>query len=396
MPSPNGRTPHTRYKLLVAVTDSQSLLLLRGQLSAARRAGFDVSVMSAPGEIATRIAKAEGVTHIPVPMQRGMAPGEDLASLVRIVGVLRDLRPDVVNASTPKAGLLVTIAARLTGVPVRVHTLRGLRFETMTGGSRALLAWLTRLTCQLSHSVICISPSLRERAIELGVVDRARSTVLGAGSSNGLDEQRFTPSDSTRAAGRALRRDLGIASSSCVIGFVGRIAVDKGMCDLAEAWRVVRGTHDDIDLLVVGESDPTDAIPAGLEEALRADPRCHFTGMIDDVTTAYAAMDLVVLPTYREGFGNVLIEGAAMGLPTVATAVTGCMDAVADGVTGTLVPPRDSAALAGAIDAYIRDPELRRAHGRAGGERVRRLFDQQELWDRLHAEYLRLLMGARH
>jgi len=389
-PRPPGSPP----RLLVAVTDSQSFLLLRGQLAAARRAGFDVVALSAPGEIAARVSAEEGVEHVPVPMDRGFAVVGDLVALWHITAALRRHRPDVVDASTPKAGLLVALAGWATRVPARVHTLRGLRFETMDGASRRLLSFLTWVTCRLAHRVICISESLRSRAIECGVVDREHAVVLGAGSSNGLDEKSYALTAERAGAGSALRQRLGIPPSSCVIGFVGRIALDKGVGDLAAAWRVLREARPDVHWIVVGREDDTDPVPRDVLADMAADPRCHLVGQLDEVATAYAAIDLLVLPTYREGFGNVLIEAAAMERPTVATEVTGCVDAVEDGVTGTLVPPRDPTALTAAIDRYVADPDLRRRHGIAGAARARRLFGQQVLWNRMHDEYRRLLNGT--
>jgi glycosyltransferase involved in cell wall biosynthesis len=264
----------------------------------------------------------------------------------------------------------------------------------MDGAGRRVLTFLTWVTCRLAHRVICVSESLRLRAIECGVVDQERAVVLGAGSCNGLDERSFAPTAERTAAGSALRERLGIPPSSCVIGFVGRIALDKGVGELAAAWRVLRQSWPELHWIVVGREDDTDPVPAGVLAEMAADPRCHLVGHLDDVAIAYAAMDLLVLPTYREGFGNVLIEAAAMERPTVATEVTGCVDAVEDGVTGTLVPPRDPAALAAAIDRYVADPDLRHRHGSAGAARARLLFGQQVLWDRKHGEYRRLLNGT--
>jgi glycosyltransferase involved in cell wall biosynthesis len=379
---------------MIAVTDSMALLLLRGQLRAAREFGFDVVVVSSPGETAARIAGAEGVRHIAVPMNRAIAPIEDLRSLGRLVAEMRAYGPHIVNASTPKAGLLATVAGWLTGVPCRVHTLRGLRLDTTRGVQRGVLAAMTWLTCALAHRVICISPSLRRRAEDLGLVAAGKAVVLGAGSSNGIDLGPFTATDRDRAAAAALRRRLGIDGGVPVMGFVGRIARDKGMVELAEAWRVLRRAHPDLHWLIVGPPDATDAIPGAILAGLERDERVHLLGRTDDVVPAYLAMDVLVLPTHREGFGNVLVEAAALEIPTVASAVTGCVDAVVDGVTGTLIRPGDPEELARAVDAYLRDPALRQAHGRAGRVRAEELFDQERLWARMHREYLELARAA--
>jgi glycosyltransferase involved in cell wall biosynthesis len=251
---------------------------------------------------------------------------------------------------------------------------------------------MTWLTSALSHRVICISPSLRLRALELGLVAADKAVVLGAGSSNGIDLGRFTATDRDRAGAAALRRRLGIAGP--VMGFVGRIARDKGMVELSRAWQILRRAHPDLHWLIVGPPDASDPVPGALMAELEGDERVHLLGPTDDVIPAYLAMDVLVLPTHREGFGNVLVEAGALELPVVATAVTGCVDAVADGVTGTLVRPGDVEELAAAVDAYLCDPALRQAHGRAGRVRAEELFDQQRLWARMHREYLDLARAA--
>jgi glycosyltransferase involved in cell wall biosynthesis len=180
-----------------------------------------------------------------------------------------------------------------------------------------------------------------------------------------------------------------------VVGFVGRIVRDKGIVELYQAWKILRARDLNLHLLLVGPFDPQDPVPPGIESRLRKDPRAHLTGMDWDTPRLYAAMDVVSLPTYREGFPNVPIEAAAMGLPVVATRIPGCVDAVQDGVTGTLVPPADAHALARAIEAYVTDPVLRRRHGVAGRERVLREFRQEVIWEALYREYLRLLRERR-
>ena len=172
---------------------------------------------------------------------------------------------------------------------------------------------------------------------------------------------------------------------------MGRVVRDKGLVELVEAWQTLRAERPELRLLVAGDFEPQDPLPPEVEKLLRTDPRVHLTGFVWDMPPLYTAMDVVVLPTYREGFGTVAIEAAAMELPMIATEVPGCVDAVQDGVTGTLVPPRDAATLTEAIRRYLLDPELRRRHGRAGREWVLREFRPEDVWEAQYAEYTRLL-----
>jgi glycosyltransferase involved in cell wall biosynthesis len=181
-----------------------------------------------------------------------------------------------------------------------------------------------------------------------------------------------------------------------VLGFAGRIVRDKGLIELDAAWRMLREEFPDLQLLLAGEFEPQDPIPADVEARLRGDPRIHLAGLVPDMPRFYKAIDVLALPTYREGFGTVLLEAAAMALPVVATRIPGCVDAVRDGETGTLVPSHDAAALADAVRAYLRDPELRRRHGDAGRRRALRDFRPEAMWEALYQEYVRLLEGGRH
>jgi glycosyltransferase involved in cell wall biosynthesis len=284
------------------------------------------------------------------------------------------------------------IAATLAGVPVRIYHMRGLPLMTASGLRRRLL-WATEaVSCRLAHQVFCVSHSVRQVAVEEGVCLPGKIRVLLGGSGNGVDASgRFNPSRVGPLARAETRTRLGIPADATVIGFVGRLVRDKGIVELAEAWQDVRGGYPDAHLLLVGPWEPQDPVPPDIRARLESDPRVHFAGEDWNTPSLYAAMDLAVLPTYREGFPNVPLEAAAMELPVVATRIPGCVDAVQDGVTGTLVPPRDAATLAAVIRAYVADPFLRRQHGDAARERVQREFRQEALWEAIYGEYVRLL-----
>jgi glycosyltransferase involved in cell wall biosynthesis len=281
------------------------------------------------------------------------------------------------------------VAAWLARVPVRIYHVHGLPFLTRTGFLHWLLRFTERITCALADRVLCVSRSNREVAIADRICARQKIRVLLDGSINGVDTDRFFPADA--ASKHAARAALGLSDQAFVVGFVGRVVREKGIVELADAWRVLRESFLDLHLLLVGWLEAGDPVPQEVLERLKADPRAIMRGRDWETPPLYAAMDTLVLPTYREGFGLAALEAAAMGLPVVATRIPGCVDAVLDGLTGTLVPPRDAASLAAAIRRYREDAELRRLHGCAGRVRILERFRREALWAATAGEYRALL-----
>jgi glycosyltransferase involved in cell wall biosynthesis len=379
-------------RLLHITTVSMSLTFLRGQIGFMRRRGLDVSVISSPGAELAEIAQAEGAGTVAVPMRRQITPLQDVAAMVALVAAIRRLRPTIVHAHTPKGGLLGMIAAALCRVPVRIYHMRGLPLMGARGWKRQLLRVTERVACGLAHEVICVSHSVRTEAVDAGLCPPGRIRVLLGGSGNGVDARgRFDPARQGDVVRRRVRTGLGVSDGDVVLGFVGRIVRDKGVVELVAAWQELRREHPEAHLLLVGPFEPQDPLLPEVEAVLHADERVHLAGMTWDTPPLYAAMDLVVLPTYREGFPNVPLEAAAMELPVVATRIPGCVDAVVEGETGLLVEPRDAADLAAAIRRYLADPALRREHGRAGRRRVLRDFRPAGIWEAIFDEYVRLL-----
>jgi glycosyltransferase involved in cell wall biosynthesis len=358
-----------------------------------RERGFEVFAISSPGpELATMAV--EGVHCVAIPMARRITPARDALALFRIWRALRRLRPDIVDAHTPKAGLLGILGGLLADVPVRIYHLHGLRYVTAVGIRRRLLQLTERIAAAFATRVLSVSHSNANLAVEEGLVPQRKITVLLGGSINGVDAERFRP-PSTQEERGASRAAVRIPRDARVIGFVGRLAREKGVAELAAAWRVLREEMPDLHLLLVGPDEPHDPLPPRVDAQLRADPRVLLAGLDYDPPRFYRAMDVLALPTYREGFPVVPLEAAASALPVVATSVPGCTDAVVDGVTGTLVPPRDERSLTDALRSYLQDPALRQRHGAAARDRVLREFEQRRLWEAIHDEYLSLWAGAR-
>lgn len=363
---------------------------MEGQLADLKRRGFEVTVITAPGPLLDAVREREGVRALGVPMRRDPALLADAASLLRLALTLRRLKPDVVIAGTPKGGLLGVIAARVVGVPVVIYLLRGLRFEGARGVKRLVLAATEHVAGGLAHRVFANGQSLRQRFIALGCAAASKIWVPGAGTSNGVDVARFLPSEASREWARAERDRLGIPAGAIVVGFVGRFVRDKGLIELLEAFRLASARVPDLWLLLVGDFDATDPVPQATRTELERHPRVRQTGFVKEPAPYYGLMDIFALPSFREGFPNAPLEAAAAGLPTVAFAATGTVDAVVHGETGQLAPLGDAKAFAEYLVTYAKDAELRHRVGDTAQSRVLRLFRREEVWQNLAEEYERL------
>lgn len=371
-------------RVVYGMTIAQSAAtLLRGQLGWFREQGWDVHLVTSPGGLLDVVEQRERVTVHPLPMDREIHLRGDLVALVRWVRLLRRLRPDVLNVGTPKAGLLGAIAGWLTRVPVRVYVLRGLRVEGARSRRQAAVLWLAeRLTILLATEVVCVGPSLRDEAAARHLFGRREPVVIGAGSSNGVNPDRWNPE--LAAVDRdAVRAGWGVGPDVLVVGFVGRINVAKGVDDLLQAF--LTAPELPAVLLLAGPLE---------EEALRpaiaalGERVIHVDGFVGAPGSLYAGMDVFCLPSRREGFPNVVLEAAMAGVPTITTTATGARDAVVPGVTGWLVETGDVAALAHAIRRCVGQPQMLRRAGQAARERALRDFRPQDIWSGLQSVYL--------
>lgn len=364
---------------------------LEGQIRLMASEGFDIHTICSPGPQLEECRRNLGVPMHETAMMRRISPLADAVALLRLALNLRRLRPAIVHTHTPKAGLLGMGAARLAGVPVRIYTINGLRFATCAGLRRALLKTADKLGCWLATDILCVSNTLREEAIALGLCPPHKVKTLGDGGSHGVDTSRFDPDRRNSADRQSIRLRYGLPSDALVIGYIGRIVRDKGIAELFSAWRVLRDEFPNLRLFLCGAPEEEDPLPRGLIQALRDDPRVRLAGeMLHDMPAFYAAIDISVLPSHREGLPNAALESQAMRVPLVATRIVGTTDAVRDGTTGFLVEPRNSAALAQALRPLILDGELRARIGAAGRVFVSRHFQEERISALLAAEYRRL------
>ena len=330
-------------------------------------AGWDVHLVTSPVDGFEGLLTIPGITVHALPMKRPPAPLLDLQSLGKWMRLLRRIEPDVLVASTPKAGLLGMLAAWVTRVPARIYHIRGLRAEGLHGLTKRLSLVSETIAIRCSTSVLCDSDSLMSRLLEVGALKRHRGTVLGGGSCCGVDTGHFRPP--SRVERDAARAALRLPGHAVVIGFVGRIVSDKGITELLAATTALRSANPSVTLVLVGPHEEPDLQLPPPSDGIIA------VGTAHDVRGYYWAFDIFCLPSHREGFPISLLEAQACGLPVVTTAATGCVDAIVDNKTGVICPVGDKQALSSALDSFIKDASKRLIFGRAAQSWVAENFD---------------------
>lgn len=371
----------------IAASDASLQYLLLNQLEHFHKAGYDVVGISGRGPHADTL-HAAGVKFIEIPLGRTFGPLGDLKALLALYRVLRREHFDIIHTHTPKGGLLGQYAALLARVPLRVHTIHGLYFPGfMKPEQRKLYVWLERITLAFSHFNFSQNPEDIPVAIAEKISRPERLLQIG----NGISLIRFDPNRVGARVRRDVRAELGFKDDDLVIGMIGRLVAEKGYLDAFAAAKLVAAREPRARFIFIGgfENKP-DAIR---EDELERQDVAHvarFLGHRDDVEQLYAAMDLFMLPSHREGMPRALMEAAAMGKACVATDVRGCRQTVEHGVTGLLVPARDPEALADAILKLLADPAIRTRMGDAGRAKARAEFDENSVISAILDTYERL------
>lgn len=367
---------------------------LRGHLKYVASLGHRVVVIASPGHDLCAVKRREQVETIAIPMSREISPICDIVAAFRLIRILWKLRPAVVNAGTPKAGLLAMVAATVARVRVRIYVLKGLRLET-TAGWKYCVLWISEwLAAKCAHRVVCVSESLRNEFIRRGLGKSDKAVVLGAGTSNGVNCDRFSPRNMSDRDVAILRQHLGISNDARVVGFVGRLVRDKGIVELIRAFDLVRKEVQATHLLLLGDFENGDCLPEETVNRIRTDHRITITGFVPDAQRFYRVMDVLAFPSHREGFPKAPIEAAATGIPTVGFDVTGTRDAIISGRTGYLVEKGAIDSLAFKLIRYLTDDVLRREHGLAGREWVFETLRPQVVWKNFANLYSILLRDS--
>lgn len=381
----------------VAITSNSDERLYRFRSPIVRalvERGVQVYAVAPPGELVGDI-EALGAEFVPWRLSRGgVNPFAEAASVASLVGIYRRLSPDVTQHFTIKPNVYGAIAGRLAGVPVVMAGVTGLGYAFAAGGRRRALrsvaGVLYRVTAALTDSVTFQTE--HDADLLFGVSGRFRRKAIVVPGGSGVDLAVFSEHAVSESARWGMRDALGVPVGAPVVTMASRLLYDKGVVEFVEAARAVRGRRPDAVFVLAGERDPGNRASVTERDLAvwRESGDVVLPGHVGDVPCLLAISDVVALPSYHEGVPRSLIEAAAMGRAIVATDIPGAAEVVEDSVNGTLVRPRDSAALASAIGALLDDEEMRRRYGDAGRRKAEEEFDDRAVAARHVAEYARL------
>ena len=370
-------------KKIVRITTVSSSLrtLLKGQLKYMRQYYDVVAISSKEGlNDVLREQEVRGMT-------RKVTPFKDLMSLFQLIRILLKEKPYIVHTHTPKAGVLGMVAAWITRVPNRLHTVAGMPLLVATGKKRRMLDIVEKLTYFCATKVYPNSFVMRDIIVSLNLASINKLKVIAEGSTNGIDTSFFTPENTISK--EALRRKWGIDNSNFVFVFVGRIVKDKGINELVHTFVALKDYYNDIRLLLVGDYESElDPLAEDVEEIINKDNFIIAVGRQVDVRPFFVIADILAFPSYREGFPNVVMQAGSMGLPSIVTDINGCNEIIKDGVNGKIIPPKNEKALYEAMKWMYehRNNELKEM-ARCARPMIVERYEQEKVWEALLKEY---------
>ena len=372
-------------KLIVGITIPGSVGLLKGQLKYFKEQGYDTYLLTQHNERSLNYCHREECKNLNVNIVRNISLKNDIKTLLALIKIFRKEKPDIVNVGTPKMGMLGMMAAWWCRDPNRIYTCRGFRYEHESGLLKRILKFCEWISGACAQKIICISPSVKTLGVKDGVFKEKKCVVIHKGSSNGIDPDYFSRKNVEPRDTEILRRKLDL-EGKFVYGFLGRIVDRKGIRELYEAFCKVYEQDKNCRLLIVGPWEFSQITDKTLYNKMMAHEGIVMPGRTDDVPLYLTSMDVFVLPAWWEGFGNVVVQAADMGLPVIGSKGTGVCDAVCDGFNGINVEPKNSKALYNIMIEIKNDKELREkfaVNGPIWGQN----FKSEIIWEGMNELY---------
>jgi len=363
--------------------------LLEGQLEYMQDY-FEVTAISSEKEHLETLGRERGYSTYYLEMTRQVTPLSDLKAVLKLYRFLKKESPSIVHTHTPKAGIIGMLASYLAKVPIRLHTVAGLPLMETKGKKRKLLNFVEKLTYRFATKVYPNSKGLYNFIVDEKFILPQKLSIIGEGSSNGIDLQYFNP-DVFAASRNSLRKELNIPQDSFVFVFVGRLVGDKGINELVSAFqnlsRSPLTTHHSSLLLVGSLESELDPLNNDTLEAIQTDPNIVSVGFQQDVRPYFIIADALAFPSYREGFPNVVLQAGAMGLPSIVSNINGCNEIITHKVNGLIIPSKDTKALSDAMRLMMDDENLYKQLKSKARDQIASRYERQRVWDALLEEY---------
>lgn len=377
------------YRLMRITTVPLSLhKLLRGQMAFMKSQGFDVLMVSSDGPEISNLVKNENCPHYVIPMTRKITPIQDLICLIKLILLMRKFRPDIVHSHTPKAGLLGMLAAKITGVPIRMHTIAGLPLMESKGLKKFLLKKIEWLTAWASQQVFvnsqCLLDYIRSQEI---LSNNFNVKVIGGGSSNGIDLTDYRRNCVSEQDENEILTKSKLQKGGRIWLFVGRLVADKGVRELFKAFEEVYQKYPKDQLWLVGPIEEGDSLNELLETKIKSHVGIRLWGYQDNIKPFMKIATALVLPSYREGFPNVALQAAAMECPMILSDINGCNELVTDNFNGLLVPVKSVEAIREAIFTMRAMDSDKISFIKKSKKIVTKKFEQSIIWNAIKEEY---------
>lgn len=349
---------------------------------------YEVVGISSDMENLKKVGDKEEIRVVPVNLTRKITPIQDFKALIKLYNILKREKPFIVHSHTPKAGTIGMMAARMAGVPHRLHTIAGLPLVEATGLKRILLNAVEKLTYACATKVYPNSVGLQQIVLDHKFTSEKKLKVIGHGSSNGIDTSYFDPSLYSEATKLELRKKLKLDDNDYVFVFVGRLVGDKGINELIAAFKNILLEHKNVQLLLVGNpEEELDPMRPETEEFIFTSDKVVATGWVDDVRPYFAISDCLTFPSYREGFPNVVMQSGAMGLYSIVSDINGCNEIVEEGINGSIVPTKNAEALYNAMKHVLENREQFGKEKQIYREMIKKRYERAFIWNELLKEY---------
>lgn len=373
-------------KFFIATTIPASLNFFKGHLAFLNKY-YDITAISSQKEVLGEIGKREGVKTFCIPMVRPISMLKDIISLFHFIHFFLKEKPYIVHGNTPKASFLSMISSWLTRVPVRIYMCHGLRYQGETNKyKRKLLVVMEKLACACATKVICVSFGVRKTLIEEHICSSDKAIVVHHGSASGIDINHFDRNNADIKT--TINQELGIKENDFTFVFVGRVVQDKGVNELVNAFCKLEKVHSNAHLIIVGPTNAeTNRISKETENKISITDTIHLVGGQKDIRPFLMNANAIVLPSYREGFGMVLIEAGAMSVPAIASNIIGCNEIITPGENGELIEAKNEEALFNTMKKWIEDPEYVTKLANRARKSVTEQYSQDVVWKAQLAVY---------